>query len=58
MKAKKLSGKLCNNYHADSVGTATNFAAVGKMFTSVRKGNSVADNWKEEIDKDYNKRKK
>jgi len=28
------------------------------MFTSVRKGNSVADNWKEEIDKDYNSRKK
>ena len=46
------------NYHADGVGTATNFVAVGKMFTSVRKGNSVADNWKEEIDKDYNSRKK
>ena len=46
------------NYHADSIGTATNFMAVGKMFTAVRKGNCVADNWKEDIDKDYNSRKK
>ena len=46
------------NYHADSVGTATNFVAVCKMFTSVRKGSSVADNWKDDIDKDYNSRKK
>lgn len=45
------------NYHADGVGTATNFMAVGKMFTSVRKGSGINDNWKDDIDKDYNSRK-
>ncbi len=46
------------NYHADGVGTAINFMAVGKMFTSVRKGNNVADNWKDDIEKDYKNRKR
>lgn len=46
------------NYHADVVGTATNFMAVGKMFTAVRKGSGVTPNWKKDIDKDYNSRKK
>lgn len=46
------------NYFTDGVGMATNFIAVDKMFTSVRKGYGVADNWKEVIEKDYNSRKK
>ena len=46
------------NYHADGIGTAANFSAVGNMFTSVRKSRSVADDWKEEIDRDYNGRRK
>lgn len=46
------------NYHADGIGTAANFVAVGNMFTSVRKSRSVADDWKEEIDRDYNGRRK
>lgn len=45
------------NYHADKVGTATNFMAVGKMFTAVRKGSGITDNWKDDIDKDYKSRK-
>lgn len=53
-----IDASRATNYHADSVGTAANFVAVGKVFTSVRKGSSVADNWKDDIDKDYNSRKK
>lgn len=29
------------NYHADGVGTATNFMAVGKMFTKVKNGGNL-----------------
>ncbi len=45
------------NYHADGLGTTMNFAAVGTMFTSVRKGHAVSEDWKQDIDKDYHGRK-
>ncbi len=46
------------NYHADSVGTAQNFCSVSAVASNLRASRSVSDDWKNDIDKDYNSRKK
>lgn len=53
-----ISANRAANYHADPLGTATNFGAVGAVFSAVRNCGVVADNWKDEIDKDFKGRKK
>ena len=53
-----IAANRAANYHADAVGTATNFAAVSMAFTAVRTCGTVADDWKKEIDKDYKGRGK
>lgn len=52
-----INASRAANYHADAVGTATNYKAVSKMFSAVRKGCDISDDWKADIDKDYNSRK-
>lgn len=45
------------NYHADSVGTQLNYEAVSKAISGFRINESISDEWKEEIELDYKKRK-
>jgi uncharacterized protein YegL len=44
-------------YHADSVGTKKNYKAMGKAVTSYRTCVEIDENWKNELEKDYNNRK-
>lgn len=44
------------NYHADSQGTVLNYEAVSDVISDVRMERKVKENWKAEIDKDYEKR--
>jgi len=45
------------NYHADSVGTATNFMAVSEAVTQIRGQKTISEDWKVEIEADYRSRK-
>jgi uncharacterized protein YegL len=45
------------NYHADSKGTLLNYEVISKTVSQLRERGSVAGNWKEEIEKDYKRRK-
>ena len=53
-----IAANRAANYHADAMDTATNFNAVNKAFTAARTCGAVADDWKKDIDKDYQERKK
>ena len=53
-----ISANRAANYHADSVGTARNFASVSKTFSAVRGEGVVPDSWKDDIDEDYHGRNK
>nr|WP_300005263.1 vWA domain-containing protein [Tissierella sp.] len=44
------------NYHADSQGTALNYNAVSEAISDLRMEREVRENWKAEIDKDYETR--
>ena len=46
------------NYHSDSEGTALNYAAVEKAVHAVRAGRPLANDWREDIDRDFKRRKK
>ena len=46
------------NYHSDSQGTALNYEAVGQAIASVRCGAPIQENWKQDIETDYKKRKR
>lgn len=52
-----ISADRAVNYHADAVGTATNFASVSVAATAMRKSGAVGHDWRKKIDDDYNKRK-
>lgn len=52
-----ISENRTANYHADAVGTAVNFSAVGTVISQLRTQRSVGEDWKKEIDKDYESRK-
>jgi len=45
------------NYHADSVGTELNFAAVSDAVTQIRGQKAIREDWKACIDADYRSRK-
>ena len=45
------------NYHADSIGTALNFATLGDLVSHLRSSRCIDDNWKEKVDSDYTSRK-
>ena len=46
------------NYNADSVGTQTVYEAVSKSICKMRACAEIDDDWSQEIDKDYKKRKR
>jgi uncharacterized protein YegL len=46
-----------SNYHADHVGTALNWCAVGAAVSSHRTGKGVSGDWKEELEEDFGSRK-
>lgn len=46
------------NYHADHIGTQTVYSAVSKAVHEVRAAMPLACSWKEEINEDYQSRKK
>lgn len=45
------------NYHCDSAGTALNFEVLSDTICSFRCNDSIADDWKQRIDNDYEARK-
>ncbi len=45
------------NYHADSVGTATNFMAVSEAVTQIRGQKTISEDWKADIEADFRSRK-
>ena len=44
------------NYHADSEGTQANFEALNEAVTSFRQGQKIDRTWKENIEKDFERR--
>ena len=44
------------NYHADTVGTALNFTAIGGAVSNLRANRKINADWKQTIDEDYEKR--
>ena len=44
------------NYLSDSEGTALNYAAVEKAVRSVRAGQTLSDDWRADIDRDFKRR--
>ena len=46
-----------SDYHADHAGSALSWGAVGVALRSFRTGKSVANNWKDELEEDFRKRK-
>ena len=44
------------NYNADAEGTALNYAVVSETVSRVRTRQPIAENWKERIEADFNKR--
>ena len=44
------------DYHADEVGTQLNYEAVNEAVSSIRSGKKIERNWKEDIERDYNRR--
>lgn len=47
-----------SNYHADSLGTMLNFESVSDAVSNFRTGKTIDKNWKENIELDYEIRKK
>jgi len=46
------------NYHADGEGTRLNFEAVSNVVSDLRASKSISKDWKENIDKDFERRQK
>ncbi|MGG3563214.1 vWA domain-containing protein [Neobacillus rhizosphaerae] len=44
------------DYHADEVGTQLNYEAVNEAVSNLRSGKKIERNWKEGIERDYNRR--
>lgn len=43
-------------YHADSIGTQLNYEALSEAVTNLRSGKNIDRNWKQGIERDYNRR--
>lgn len=52
-----IAANKAANCHADSKGTQLNYAAISEAITSLRQGKTLAEEWKQAIDKDYRSRK-
>lgn len=46
------------NYHSDGEGTRLNYDAVSNVVSDLRASKSISKNWKDEIDKDFERRQK
>jgi uncharacterized protein YegL len=46
------------NYHSDGEGTRLNFDAVSNVVSDLRASKAISKNWKEDIDKDFERRQK
>ncbi len=46
------------NYHADGEGTRLNYDAVSNVVSDLRASRPISKNWKDDIDKDFNRRQK
>lgn len=53
-----ISADRAANYHADGEGTRLNYEAVSHVVSEIRANRPVADNWKAEIDADFERRNK
>ncbi|MCD4827468.1 MAG: VWA domain-containing protein [Acholeplasmataceae bacterium] len=45
------------NYHSDKMGTEINYRVMAEAISEFRTNKSIQSNWKDEIDKDYKKRR-
>lgn len=45
------------NYLADGAGTSLNYRVIGSAISDLRKGTPIKNNWQQEIEEDYEKRK-
>ena len=55
--AMGISADRAANYHNDSQGVATNFAALGQAVTTARASRPLSADWKSGIDQDYHRRR-
>ncbi len=46
------------DYHADGAGTSLNYKVINETVSYLRSHKVLSDSWKDEIDQDFNKRKK
>lgn len=53
-----ISADRAVNYHSDAAGTQLNYAVLNETISKVRFRENIASDWKQEIDQDYQKRKK
>ncbi len=53
-----ISADRAVNYHSDAAGTQLNYAVLNETISKVRSCENIASDWKQEIDQDYQKRKK
>ena len=53
-----ISAERAVNYNSDSIGTKKNYDTLNKAVEEVRSGNELKKEWKADIEKDYNERKK
>lgn len=44
------------DYHADAIGTQVNYEAVSEAVSNIRNGKKIDKSWKQEIERDYNRR--
>lgn len=44
------------NYHADSEGVSMNYQVISETISSLRKSSEIPENWKEQIEEDFQKR--
>jgi len=53
-----ISAEKAVNYNSDSIGTKKNYDTLNKAVEEVRSGKELKKEWKADIEKDYNERKK
>lgn len=53
-----ISADRAQNYHADSLGVEKNFLVVNEAVSNLRANMALRDDWNEQIQDDYEKRKK
>ncbi|MFF2445612.1 hypothetical protein ACFVSW_00830 [Neobacillus sp. NPDC058068] len=51
-----ISEDFAVEYHADNTGTQINYEAVNEVVMNLRSGKKIDRSWKEEIERDYNRR--